>query len=382
MKTTTTPTDTATAALNARESAERLPQEPPQETEAAETFARLREIAQTLNAKPFRPHPVFRSGHAQTLLGFVWPRRRDLRAHVSDESRLFEVEPGVRVLAHCRWQSERTSRPTLVLLHGLEGSSASVYILGSAHLAYQTGFNVVRVNMRNCGSTEHLTPTLYHSGMSGDIRAVVCELAERDKLPRIFVAGFSMGGNIVLKMAGEMGDHARRELRGVCAVSPALNLGECADRISEPSNWLYHQSFMRSLRRRIRHKTRLYPTLYDTNELRRVRTIRDFDNRYTSVQGGYANAEEYYARASSISLVAQIRTPTLIVHAQDDPLVPFASFTHPSLSGNPYIIPLLPPHGGHVAFVAATDNPRERFWAESRLVEFCRLLDEGEGVKQ
>lgn len=320
---------------------------------------------------------MFQGGHAQTLLGYVWPRRRGLhRSHLRDEARLFEVEPGVKLLAHCRWQGERAARPTLVLLHGLEGSSNSVYILGSAHLAYRAGFNVVRVNMRNCGATEHLTPTLYHSGMSGDIRAIVGELIARDRLARIFVAGFSMGGNVVLKMAGELGDDAPRELHGVCAVSPALNLGECADRIAAPSNWLYHRTFMKSLRRRVRYKKQLYPALYDTTDLHRVRTIREFDNRYTSVQGGFADAEDYYARCSSLALVAQIRTPTLIVHAQDDPLVPFDSFNHPSLAANPYIIPLLPPHGGHVAFVAASPNRQERFWAESRLVEFCRLLDE------
>lgn len=319
---------------------------------------------------------MFQSGHAQTLLGFMWPRRRNLRSHIRDEARLFEVEPGVRLLAHCRWQEERATRPTLVLLHGLEGSSNSVYILGSAHLAHRAGFNVVRVNMRNCGATEHLTPTLYHSGMSGDIRAIVGELVERDRLARIFVAGFSMGGNVVLKMAGELGADAPGGLLGVCAVSPSLNLGECADRIAAPSNWLYHRTFMKSLRRRVRYKKQLYPALYDTTDLHRVRTIREFDNRYTSVHGGFADAEDYYAHCSSLSRIEQIRTPTLIIHAQDDPLVPFASFNHPSLAANPFIISLLPSHGGHVAFVADGTDPQERFWAESRLVEFCRLLSE------
>ncbi|MGH9901145.1 MAG: YheT family hydrolase [Pyrinomonadaceae bacterium] len=338
---------------------------------------RLREIARALAAKPFRPHPVFQGGHAQTLAGYMWPRRRQLNTHATDEARLFEVEPGVRLLAHCRWHGERTARPTLVLVHGLEGSSASVYMLGTAHLAYRAGFNVVRLNMRNCGATEHLTPTLYHSGMSGDLRAVSRELIERDRLPRLFLAGFSMGGNMVLKLAGEMGADAPPELLGVCAVSPALNLSECAERIGHRSNWVYQQSFMRGLRRRVRHKKKLYPNLYDVRNLRRVRTIREFDEHYTAVQGGFADADDYYTQSSALFYVEQVRVPALVIHAQDDPLVPFDSFKDPSLVNHPHVILLTPPHGGHVAFVSAGASEEERFWAESRLVEFCRLVSGG-----
>ncbi|HEY0078488.1 MAG TPA: alpha/beta fold hydrolase [Pyrinomonadaceae bacterium] len=338
--------------------------------------ARLREIERALSSKPFRPHPLFRSGHAQTLAAFAWPRRsKYLAQHATDEARRFEVEPGVELLAHCRWQKERLARPTLLLVHGLEGSSSSVYMLSTAHLAYHSGFNVLRLNQRNCGATEHLTPTLYHSGMSGDLAAIVRHLVERDRLPRIFLAGFSMGGNLALKMAGEMAGDAPPELRGVCAVSPSLNLSECAQAIGRRSNWIYQQSFMRSLRRRIRHKHKLFPALYDTRGLRRVRTVRDFDERYTSHHGGFKGADDYYERSSALSFVPRIRIPALIVHAQDDPLVPFDSFRHPLLTNNPRILLLAPQHGGHVAFLSASENEEERFWAEQRLVEFCRLIE-------
>lgn len=336
---------------------------------------RVREVARVLALKPFRPHPLFRGGHAQTLAGFAWPRRFRLRELRRDEARFFEVEPGVRLLAHCRWQKERAAHPTLVLVHGLEGSSTSVYMLSTARLAFGEGFNVVRLNQRNCGATEHLTPTLYNSSLSGDFKAVVGELINQDKLPRVFLAGFSMGGNLALKMVGEMGRDAPRELRGVCAVSPALDLGECSQAIDRPPNRIYRESFMRSLRRRMRRKKKLYPEIYDTRGLRRVRTMRDFDERYTAHHGGFQSADDYYARASALRLVSQIRVPTLIIHAQDDPVVPFDAFNDPSLAANSFVVSLTPEHGGHVAFISGDRDERERFWAESRLVEFCRLID-------
>ncbi|MDQ3258168.1 MAG: alpha/beta fold hydrolase [Acidobacteriota bacterium] len=346
--------------------------------ERAEPFD-LAVVAGALAAKPFNPHRSFRSGHAQTLAAYAWPRRSRLRAlHGDDETRLFEVEPGVRLLAHCAWQSERRAHPTVVLVHGLEGSSESIYMLGTAQKAFRAGFNVLRCNMRNCGGTEHLTPTLYHSGMSNDFRAVLRELIEEDNLASIFLVGFSMGGNIILKLAGEIGARTPPELSGVCAVSPALDLSACADKIGQRSNWLYQRTFVRSLRKRVHGKRRLYPDLYDTSGLHTVRSVRDFDNQYTAIHGGYRDAADYYEQASARRLVTDIRTPTLIIHAQDDPLVPFASPVYASISANPCVILLATAHGGHVGFIAGeTGGAEDRFWAENRVVEFCRLVYEG-----
>jgi predicted alpha/beta-fold hydrolase len=165
----------------------------------------MRGIARTLEAKPFKPHPLFIGGHKQTLAAYAWPRRFRLRSLRHDERRLFEVEPGIKLLARCRWLDNRQEHPTLIALHGLEGSSEARYMLSAAAKARRKNFNTVRLNLRNCGNTEHLTPTLYNSGMSGDLLAVVNELVERDGLKNIFIVGFSMSGNIVLKMAGENG---------------------------------------------------------------------------------------------------------------------------------------------------------------------------------
>lgn len=334
-------------------------------------------IARSLLERPFKPHPLFSSGDAQTVIGHAWPRRFDLHTLRADEERLFEVERDVRLLAHCSWQRKPTLRPTLLLVHGLEGSSHSKYMLGTAEKAFRAGFNIIRLNLRGCGGTEHLTPTLYHGGQSGDLRVIVKELIEGDHLPAIFLVGFSMGGNIVLKLAGEDAGRIPREVSGICAVSPSLDLSACAAAIKRRAKWVYQPFFIRSLRRRLHLKHKLYPERYDTRDLQLVRTIRDFDDRYTALDGGFRDAEDYYRRASALPLIDQVSRPTLIIQAQDDPFIPFEPFDHPSIASNPYILLVAPGRGGHVGFIAGDTTGEDRFWAENRLVEFCQLLHEG-----
>jgi predicted alpha/beta-fold hydrolase len=346
-----------------------------QATIAAYQPAFLESITKELQSKPFKPHPRFKSGHAQTFAAYYWPRRRRLKSmHGQDEPRIFEVEPGVRTLAHCRWHKDKHAHPTMILIHGLEGSNTSVYMLGTSDKAYAAGFNVVRLNLRNCGNTEHLTPTLYHAGMSGDLRAILNELIRHDGLSQIFVIGFSMGGNISLMLAGEDADQTPRELAGVCAVSPTIDLRSCVEAIERRSNRLYKHSFLRSMKNRIRRKEKLFPELYDTKGLNRIRRLRDFDERYTSFGGGFSNADEYYERASAIRFIRHIRTPTLMIHAQDDPFVPFSPFQDSSIAENPYLVFLTPERGGHVGFVGAVARGEDRFWMENRVVEFCQLV--------
>lgn len=331
--------------------------------------------------KPFRPHRLFRSSHAQTLAAHTWPRRVAARELGQGEARLFEVEPGVKLLVRCHWQKNYKEKPTVVLVHGLEGSSDSVYMVSTGHLFYRAKFNVLRLNMRNCGGTAHLTPTLYHSGMSDDLRAVLSELIARDELSQLFLIGHSMGGNLALKMTGDWGAQAPPELFGICAVSPALDLSACADAISHRSNWIYQRSFLAGLRRTMLHKQELFPDIYDASDFDTIRSIREFDERYTARHGGFQNADDYYQRASAIKVIAQIKRPALIIHAQDDPFIPFSSFTHPALRDNPHIKLLAPRHGGHVGFLS--DDKRERFWAEHRALEFCRgLLTENERTRR
>jgi predicted alpha/beta-fold hydrolase len=171
----------------------------------------LAKAAAEIKARPFVPHRLITGGDAQTIGAFL-ARIRE-RDETQDEERLFDVAADARVLARCRWQPERCAQPTLVMWHGMEGSIASGYMLRTATKAFRAGFNVVRVNFRSCGGTEHLTPTLYHGGLTGDLQVVLDELINEDKLSRIVIAGFSLGGNQVLKLAGEYGDQPPPELK-------------------------------------------------------------------------------------------------------------------------------------------------------------------------
>jgi len=319
--------------------------------------------------KDFIPSRWLRNPHAMTIAATFW-RRRFARLPAST-SRLFEVEPGTQVRAECHWQKNPVNHATIVLLHGLEGSSESGYMFGIAEKAWIAGFNIVRLNQRNCGGTERLTQTLYHSGLSGDIRSVIFELIERDRVPEIFAVGFSMGGNLVLKMAGELPHLAPFQIRGFVAVAPALDLAACADALGEPRNFIYQRHFVRGLKRRMRLKTRLFPELFPVDGMRNIRSVREFDQLITARFCGFAGADDYYQRSSAGQLLEQIRRPCLILTAQDDPFVPISSFSNPAIRENPCIELVVAQRGGHCAFIS--NEPGDpRFWAENRVVEFCQ----------
>jgi predicted alpha/beta-fold hydrolase len=345
----------------------------PRTTAAVEHF--LARVAATFAAKPFRPQFPFLGGHAQTLAAYAWPRRYRFQRAPADEARLFEIKPDVKVMAYCRWQHERQEHPTVLIWHGMEGSTDSIYMIATADKAFRAGFNVVRVNFRNCGGTEHLTPTLYHGGLSDDLRAVVKELVEHDGLKRIYLLGFSLGGNLVLKLAGEYGEQPPPEVAAVCAISPSVDLQASTELILKKQNRIYQQRFVRSLKKRIRLKQKLYPDLYDLSRLPGIRTIRDFDEEFTSLASGFANAADYYYRSSSVRVISNIRLPTLIIHAHDDPFIPFESLRQSAFSENPYILLIGTERGGHVAFVSDARG-ENRFWAENRAVEFFALAED------
>jgi predicted alpha/beta-fold hydrolase len=332
----------------------------------------LREqLIQNLTSQAFVPHRVFQRGDTQTLAAYLWPLRP--RDRTGDDERLFRVTPDSQVLARCRWQPNPSEHPTLVMWHGMEGSTASAYMVSTADKAFRAGFNVVRVNYRNCGGTEHLSPTLYHGGLTDDLRAVINELIETDRLSRILVAGFSLGGNMVLKLAGEYGDNPPPEVLGVCAVSPSVDLRASTGRIALRRNWIYQQNFLRRLKDRIKRKKKLFPDLYDISGLSDIHSIEQFDDHFIAPAFGFADARDYYAKASALKLIRRIRIPTLIIHAEDDPFIPFAPLRDPSVTANPYVLLMATERGGHVAFLSANAG-EDRFWAENRLVDFCAVI--------
>ena len=304
---------------------------------------------------------------------FTWARRRSFPRLPAPVSRVFEVdERSTRVLAHCHWQANPRQHPTLVLLHGLEGSSEAHYMRGIADKGFRRGFNIVRLNQRNCGGTEHLCDTLYHSGLTADPRAVLHELVERDGLPSIAVAGYSLGGNLALKLAGEYGDALPGALHAVCAVSPTMDLERCVRALERRANFPYQWNFVRNLKARMRRKARLFPDRFSTQPLIRIHSVRAFDEAYTAPHFGFRDATDYYHQASALRVVHAIRVPTLIITAEDDPFVPVEPFRAPAVTRNPAIEVLVTRHGGHCAFLGAAENGEDGYWAEHRLIEFAR----------
>ena len=302
------------------------------------------------------------------MASFFLPRRFALAAA---EQRCIEVEPGVRILCHCHWQPERQNALTVILVHGLEGSSDSQYMLGIAAKGLAAGMNVVRMNQRNCGGTDAFSPTLYHSGRSRDIAAVAHNLINGEKLSRFALGGFSMGGNLVLKLAGEWGREGPPQFRAVAAVCPAMDLGPSADALHLPQNRLYEIYFVWKLRRRLVSKARLFPAAFDTKRLQGVATLRDFDDKITAYYSGFAGADDYYTRSSAGKVVDRIAVPALILHAANDPFIRILPETRQKIRTNPNITFVESQDGGHCAFLADRDGD-DGHWAEGRIVEFLR----------
>jgi uncharacterized protein len=317
----------------------------------------------------FEPRPSLTSGHWMTLYG--WGNPRYFPRLPPPTIRYFDVAPDARVLAHCHWQERPPARPTIVALHGLNGSSDAHYMRGIAAKAFALGMNVVRLNQRNCGGTEHLSAGLFHSGLTADARHVIAELTEVDGLSAIAVVGYSLGGNLALKLAGEYGTAAApRALVAVAAVSPILEIGECVRALERPQNFIYQWNFVRDLKARMRRKHRHRPAAFDLRPLRRIKTVREFDEVYTAPHFGFAGADDYYYRASAMRLIDRVAVPALIITAEDDPFVPVEPFRDPKLTGNAHIELAICEHGGHCGFVAAASGEDDGYWAENEIVEF------------
>ncbi len=324
------------------------------------------------NKRPagFRPRRGLRGGHVQTIASFFIRRRTLLPA---PEERFIEVEPGIKVLCRCHWQADRAKALTVLIVHGLEGSSESGYMLGIAEKGLIAGMNVVRMNQRNCGGTEGLSPTLYHSGRSGDVGAVVESLIGTDQISRLALVGFSMGGNLVLKLAGEWGREGPPEFRTVVAVCPALDLAASADALHIGRNRLYEQYFLVQLRRRLREKARLFPGDFDVSRLHGVKTLREFDDKITAHYCGFEGASDYYARSAASNVVDRIAVPAFILHAANDPFIRILPETRAKISANPNIKFLETEDGGHCSFIAEGDGDGDDgHWAEQQVVEFLR----------
>jgi len=243
-------------------------------------------------------------------------------------------------------------------MHGLEGCADAGYILSFAQEALLRGFGVHRMNFRTCGGTEDLCETMYHSGLTGDTRVILQQIQEREIGPT-FLVGFSLGGNVALKLGGELG--VTDLIAGICAVSTPIDLAACVRSMDKPSNVLYARRFLRRLRDRVRRKAVLAPNLCSTQGLDEAKSIWEFDDRFTAPLFGFGTAANYYATQSAVRYLDAIRVPTLLICAKDDPLVPFEIYDHPAFQTNPALTLLATKYGGHLGFLS---RHRPRFWLD------------------
>ena len=347
--------------------------------------------SQTLKeTRPFIPRRWLRGGHVQTLASFLIARRFSVPV---PEERLIEVEPGVQVLCHCHWQADRAHALTIIVVHGLEGSSTSQYMLGVTEKALAAGMNVIRYNQRNCGGTDAFAPVLYHSGLSNDVAAVAREIIARDGVSRFALVGFSMGGNIVLKLAGEWGSLAPPQFRAAAVCCPAIDLATSADTLHEPANRIYETYFLWALRRRMLQKARHFPEHFHVSRLRGIRSLREFDDKVTAYYCGFTGVDDYYDRASAAHVVERIAVPALVLHAANDPFIRITAETRRKISANRNITFVETADGGHCAFIGsplgvfAETSPTssagvgngggsydDGYWAEHAIVNFLRAF--------
>lgn len=313
--------------------------------------------------------PFFKNPHLATIAGNFWSRpKSELRWPVRADR--YRTEPGVEILVHSQYP-DSTPRGELVMVHGLEGSSDSGYARSMAYAALEAGFAAHRVNLRSCGGTEALALSNYHSGQTSDVLHFLRERKRASAAP-IYLAGFSLGGNVSLKLAGELAESAGDLLTGVCAISTPIDLGACANALGKPENYLYANRFLARLKDKIRIRVKQAPQIYTTEHLKNVRTIYDFDDYYTARLFGFGTAANYYRTQSSNQYLEKIRIPTLVVVAKDDPLVPFSVYDHPAFRKNPCLTLVAVEHGGHLGFIA---RRRPRFWLDRLVIDWLAEIE-------
>jgi hypothetical protein len=327
-----------------------------------------------VSLKPFKP--LFRNPHLATIAGNFW-RRPESEQQWPVETAVYETEPDVRVLIHSQRPLEDSKGGTpqgeLILVHGLEGSSASGYARSMVHAALERGWVTHRFNMRGCGGADDLAVTGYHAGQTSDLLAFLRHRRGISSLP-IFLIGFSLGGNVTLKLAGELGESAQELLTGVCAVSTPIDLAACVAALGQPRNFIYQNRFLDRLKDRIRRKNRLSPDVYTLEHLPKIKTIEDFDDHYTARLFGFGTAANYFRTQSANQFLERIRVPTLLVQSKDDPLVPFRVFNHPAIRSNPYLALLAVEHGGHLGFLS---RGKARFWLDGTVLDWAEALLNG-----
>jgi predicted alpha/beta-fold hydrolase len=315
-------------------------------------------------AEDFRPWPFLRNPHVQTLLGHLL--RGPAFRHPSREHAFWLPDGDGLVLHDSVPPGWREGDGVVVLVHGLGGSHQSAHVQRLAGFFLPRGLRVVRMDQRGCGKGLPLARGCYHGGRSEDVRAVLEEVHRWSPSSPLTLIGISLGGNLVLKLAGEAAERPVAGLTRVVALAPPIDLERCATLIALPRNRLYENYFLRDLLTQARQRQQYFPDLPSLRFPRRM-TIRLYDELYTAPRGGFADALDYYRRSSSHSLIEQIPVPTLILTARDDPFIAVEPFEELRVPG--HVTVRIADHGGHLGFLGR-DGAGGIRWAERRVADW------------
>jgi len=299
-----------------------------------------------------------------TVLANFARRRLDTERFPVHE-RFYRTDPDAQVLVH-EQRPQGVVHGEILMVHGLEGSSNAGYIRSMSQLALEHGYAVHRTNMRSCGGTESLCKTMYHAGLTSDTLSLIRQIRAEHNRP-VYLIGYSLGGNVSLKLAGELGDEAAGLLDAVIAVSTPIDLAASVRKMSRRENWIYESRFVSRLKERIRRRAVSLPGVYDVSVLDKCKTVYEFDDKVTAPFFGFGSADNYYATQSSNQFLELIRIPTLLIQAKDDPLIPFEIFDHPAIHGNENITLIAVEHGGHLGFLS---HRAPRFWVDRVVLQW------------
>ncbi len=312
---------------------------------------------------PYRP--LVSNPHWLTILANFWPRKLDFSAY-PEENRLFRTEPEVQVLMTTQ-RPRRERRGELILVHGLEGSADAGYMRTMAKAGLDAGYAVSRFNIRTCGNTERFANTLYHAGLTIDLLSVLKQIREEGRTP-VHLVGYSLGGNMILKLAGELGEEATPLIASICAISTPIDLAASARTIRKFSNRLYERRFLKRMRARVAETGR-----FTARQVNAPRTIWEFDDVLTGPSFGFRDAVHYYETQSSRQFLERIRVPVLLIQAKDDIFIPFEIFEHPQVKANPLIRLHATEHGGHLGFLSRS---KPRFWLDGAVLEWIESVNQ------
>jgi len=261
------------------------------------------------------------------------------------------------------------SRRLAILSHGLEGHSRRPYILGLTRALMKEGWDVLAWNFRSCGGVMNRQPRFYHSGATDDLGRVI-DHALRGNYKTVFLSGFSMGGNLTLVYLGQQGERIDSRVCGAVTYSVPCDLAGCAEVLARPSRKIYMQRFLKDLQVKMQEKARKFPDLIDVSGFRNIRNFHQFDDRYTAPLHGFRDAEDYWSQCSALGYLPQIRVPSLIVNAADDPFLSSRCYPEARSQLGAHVNLESPRWGGHVGFVRHGQDGI--YWSEHRALAFLR----------